>query len=77
MEPRILRSKSRAAKKIQSMTRGRKTRKDIQKKHDKFMETYNDRLDPNIMSKIFYETIFDDDIMDRRESLEELEKKTC
>ena len=75
MEPRILRSKSRAAKKIQSMTRGRKTRKDIQKKHDKFMETYNDRLDPNIMSKIFYETIFDDDIMDRRESLEELEKK--
>ena len=39
------------------------------------METYNDRVDPNIMSKIFYQSVFDDDIMDRRESLEELEKE--
>jgi len=75
MESDHLRKQSRAAKKIQSMTRGRQTRKGIQKKHDEFMETYNDRVDPNIMSKIFYETVFDEDIMDRRDSLEELEKK--
>ena len=75
MEPRHLRSRSRAAKKIQSMTRGRRVRQSIKKKHDDFMETYNDRVDPNIMSKIFYQSVFDDDIMDRRESLEELEKE--
>lgn len=66
--------KSDAIKKIQSLTRGRQSRKKTQK-HKDFMETFNDTLDPNVSRKIFFESVLGDDIEDRRDSLEELEKE--
>jgi len=69
--------KSDAVKKIQSLSRGRQSRKKTKakKKHDEFMETFNDTLDPNVSRKIFFESVLGDDIIDRRDSLEELEKE--
>ena len=73
--------KSDAIKKIQSLSRGRQGRKKTaelkkaKQKHDEFMETFNDTLDPNVSRKIFFESVLGDDIIDRRDSLEELEKE--
>lgn len=74
-------NKSDAIKKIQSLSRGRQSRKKTtelkkaKEKHDEFMETFNDTLDPNVFRKIFFESVLGDDIIDRRDSLEELEKE--
>jgi len=58
-----------AAKKIQSLTRGRQSRTNTAwKKRDGL------RFAPEVQKKIFFESAFGDDIIDRQESLEELQK---
>lgn len=67
-----------AAKKIQSLTRGRQTRKklDADRKHRQFMKTFNDTLDPEVYEQIFYETVFGDNIRDRRDSIDDLQRNS-
>ena len=63
------RKKSDAAKKIQSLTRGRQSRKNTDwKKRDGL------RFPLEVQKKIFFESVFGDDIIDRQNSLEELQK---